>query len=133
MASLIVNQGLENSGKLLAGIAGTTFIAAMSWDDNTTGFNSTNTALNGNGAIANFVVNITSNTTVGSNTIQWEGTVTTAQLNGVTIKRIALHNAATAAVTTASNTLYGGVDAQTIAKTSDFSLITRLQVQFRST
>lgn len=105
----------------------------MSWDDQTTGFTSTNTALNGAGAVATFVVNITSNTTVGSNTIQFEGTLTTAQFNGGTVKRIALHNAATAAVTTASNTLYGGVDAQTIAKTSDFSLITRLQVQFRST
>lgn len=133
MASLIVNQGLENSGKLLAGIAGSTIIAAMSWDDNTTGFSAANTKLNDAGAISNFVTNITSNTTVGSQTIQFEATVTTAQLNGVTIKRIALHNAATAAVTTASNTLYGGVDAQTIAKTSDFSLITRLQVQFRST
>lgn len=128
-----MNAGLENSGKLLAGIAGTTVIATMTWDDNTSAFAAGHTALNSVGAISNFVANITSNTTVGSQTIQFEGTVTTAQLNGVTIKRIALHNAATAAVTSASATLYGGVDAQTIAKTSDFSLITRLQVQFRST
>ena len=106
----------------------------MSWDDNTTGFASTNTALNGAGAIATFIVNLSSNTTVGSQTVQFEGTLTTAQFNGSTVKRIALHlTPATASVTTASATLYGGVDAQTIAKTSDFALITRLQVQHRST
>jgi hypothetical protein len=132
-ASLIVNQGLENSGKLLAGIAGSTVIASMAWDDNTTGFAATNTKLNDAGAIATFITNITSNTTVGSQTIQWEATLTTAQFNGASVKRISLHHGATAVVTTASTTLYGGVDAQTIAKTSDFSLITRLQVQFRST
>lgn len=105
----------------------------MSWDDNTTGFAAGNTKLNDAGSIATFVTNITSNTTVGSQTIQFEATITTAQFNGATIKRIALHNAATANITTASGTLYGGVDAQTIAKTSDFALITRLQVQMRST
>lgn len=105
----------------------------MSWDDNSTGFSSANTKLNDAGAIATFVTNVTSNTTIGSQTIQFEATLTTAQFNGATVKRIALHNAATAAVTTASATLYGGVDAQTIAKTSDFALITRLQVQMRST
>lgn len=106
----------------------------MSWDDNSSGFAAAHTALNSIGSIATFVTNVTSNTTVGSQTVQFEGTLTTAQFNGQTVKRIALHlTPSTASVTTASATLYGGVDAQTIAKTSDFSLITRLQVQHRST
>lgn len=106
----------------------------MAWDDNSTGFAAGNTKLNDAGAIATFVTNVTSNTTVGSQTVQFEGTLTTAQFNGANVKRISLHlTPSTASVTTASATLYGGVDAQTIAKTSDFALITRLQVQHRST
>lgn len=135
MASLLTNSGLEQSGKRIAGIAPTTHIQSMSWD-NATGaaraFAAGDAALNTGGVVV-AAFSPTSNTTVGSQTIQFEATLTTAQFNGNNIGRIALHFAATAAATTATSFLYGGIDQQTIQKTSEFSLITLLQITYSST
>ena len=132
MASLLVNSGLEQSGKRIAGIAGTTHIQCMSWDGQTTGFAATDVALNSPGAVV-AAFSPTSVTTVGTNTLRWEATLTTAQFNASTVRRIALHFASTAAATTATTFLYGGVDGQAILKTSEFSLVTLLDVTYSST
>lgn len=135
MASLLTNSGLEMSGKWIAGIAGSTRIQSMAWD-NATGaggaFAAAHDQLLDGGATTSTAA-ATSATTVGSQTIRYEGTLTTAAFNGNTIGRVSLHFLAAASVTTATTALYGGVDQQTIAKTSEFSLVTLLDVTYSST
>lgn len=132
MASIITAQGLEEAGKVIAALS-TRTVRTMSFDDQSTGFTSAATKLNDAGAVATFVCSPCTATTVGTQTVRYEATLTTAQFNGQTVRRFGLHFDTTANVTTASNTLYGGIDGQSIAKTSDYSLIARLQVQQRST
>lgn len=117
-------------------------VQSMSWDSGTgagNAFASTDASLNAHGAIASMVVNaldaattVTTPSTVAP-TVTAQGTLTTAQLNTVTIGRIALHFATTANVSTASATLWGGVDQQSILKTSEFSLVTQLSITWVST
>ena len=137
MASRIVAQGLENSGKLIAGIAGTTFVQAMSWDSSTGAagaLTSGATALNSAGAVGTFAVSLTTRSTQANQTIRWEGTLSTAEMNGSTIGRMILHHAVTTApVTSASNTIYGGIDQQSILKTSEYVLNSLLDVQYLTT
>lgn len=132
MPSTVVSQGLEEAGKVIAGLS-TRTNRTMSWDDNTTGFSSANTALNSVGAIATFVRNATTNTTIGSQTVRYQGTLTTAEFNGGTVRRIGIHFDTSANVTSASLTLFGGIDGQSFAKTSEAALSFLLDLQQRST
>lgn len=134
MASLLTNPGLEKSGMRIAGL-GTTHIQAMTWD-NATGaggaFTATASKLSDGGATTSTSATTTA-TTVGTQTIQYDGTLTTAAFNGNNIGRISLHFLPAASVTTATTMLYGGIDQQTIAKTPEFSLVTQLQITYSST
>lgn len=132
MPSTVVAQGLETAGKVIAGLS-TQTNRTMSFDDNTTGFSSAHTAVNSAGAIATFVRNATTNTTVGSQTVRYQATLTTAEFNGQTVRRIAIHFDTSANVTSASNTLFGGVDGQSFAKTSEAALSFLIDLQQRST
>lgn len=136
MASRVSAQGLENTGKLLSGIAGTTHIQTMTIDNSTGAANaitSAFTALNTAAAVGSFASSPTTNTTIGSQTIRYEATFTTATMNGTTLGRYILHHGATAAVTSASATVHGGIDQQSVLKTSEFGLILQLDEQFIST
>lgn len=107
----------------------------MTFDD-TTGASkllATHTAANSIGAIATFIAKACTNTTIADRSIQFEGSLTTAEFNGSNIGRILLHHGTTAAVTSASNTLFGGFDNQLFAKTSAISLTFRASLQHRST
>jgi hypothetical protein len=117
-------------------------VSSMSWDSGTGAGNalaSTDSALNAHGAIASFAVNAldAASTLTGSTatppTATLQGTLTTAQLATVTIGRIILHQDTSANVTTASNTIWGGVDQQSILKTTEFQLVSQLQCTLVST
>lgn len=135
MASLLTNPGLEKSGARIAGIAGSTHVQSMAWD-NATGaggaFTATMSKLSDGGATTSTAAATTA-TTVGAQTIRYEATLTTAAFNGNNIGRISLHFQTAASVTTATTFLYGGIDQQTIAKTSEFSLQTLLDITYTST
>lgn len=119
----------------IAGMAGTTSIQSMVWD-NATGaggaFTATMTKLSDGGATTSTAAATTA-TTVAGQIIQYDGTLTTAAFNGNNIGRISLHFLAPASVTTATTQLYGGIDQQHIQKTSEFYLITQLQITYSST
>ena len=103
----------------------------MSCDDSSTAFAQTDTALNSGGAVTNEVdQNLDAATTRSSQTVSHVMTLASGTFNGVTIRRIALHDDVTANVTTSSTSLGAGIDGQTIAKTSDFSLAITVQITY---
>lgn len=138
MGNRITQLGLEHTARRISGLVPSTFIQTMMWDNATGAANAitaAHQAANSPGAIV-ALWNATTNTiSTASATpvVSYIGTLTTAQFNGNTIGRITLHLAATAAVTTASTFLYGGIDQQTIAKTSEYSLVTQIDVTHVST
>lgn len=137
MASTVVVQGLLQTGQQLShatnfGVA--RFLQCMSIDDSTVVFAQSHTALGTGGAVTTefdqaFDGTPTTSTTTTSATVIHIMTVGTA--NGImTIKRIALHDDTSTNVTTASTTLHSGIDSQTLAKTTDFSLAITVRLKF---
>lgn len=137
MASLITTAGLVQSGQRTFGIAGSTIVQSMAWDDATgaSQLGSTHTKLSDATNFTTFLAAAFDGGFPASTgtTVQAQATLTTGQFNGKNIGRITLHYLTAASVTSITTSLYGGIDAQLIAKTSDFSLITRVDVGFRST
>lgn len=136
MAAKIVNSGLQNSAKLTFNIAGGTAVQSMAWDTGTgagNAFAAADTKLNDHGAVtvtaAAFDATYPS---LSSQTVTCQGTLGTGTFNGNTIGRVSLHSTASGSVTSSSTGLYGGIDQQSIAKTSDFSLVTQLTITFTS-
>lgn len=129
MAAIIVNRGLQ----VIVGRASNTAdsfaaIQSMSVDDGTVAFAAAHTALNSGGAITNEAdVDFDSTPTRAAQTTTHVATFGTGVAN-FTIKRIALHNAAAASVTTSSTTLVAGVDGQSLTKTSSFSMLFRMTI-----
>lgn len=132
MARLIVARGLEEAGRRIAGIAPSTHVQSMVWD-NSTGAGAAFTSASSAIGATTFVANAVTATTLANQTVRYEGTLTTAEMNGLVVGRISLHQAATASVSTVSTSLYAGVDQQSLLKTSEFSLVTRLEIQQRTT
>lgn len=132
MASIVVNQGLLRTGQQT--FESTNYNAArnvqtMSIDGSATAFTATDTSL---GSPANLFDKVFDATpTESGQTISCVTTYATGEGN-FTIRRIALHDDTAANVTGASTTLYSGVDAQSITKTSDFSAAITLQTTFTS-
>lgn len=123
MASLIIDDGLELF--LDAGFQTTTYSSgrygqSMTFDDSVTAFVAGDTNLGSPSNVQAVAFDATPVRT--AQTAVMAGTLTTGQLNGVTIRRIAEHDTAFGSVNGSSNTLIGGVDGQGLAKTSDFSL-----------
>jgi 2-methylisocitrate lyase-like PEP mutase family enzyme len=132
MARVISLRGLDEAGRRIAGIAPSTFVQSMVWDNSTgagAAFTSNTSAI----GATTFIVNLITATTLANQTIRYESTLSTAELNGLNVGRISLHFGATAAVTSASTTFYAGVDQQTFQKTTEFALISRLEIQQRTT
>lgn len=126
MAARVVNQGLKMIGDRASGVSGAAAaIAGMSFDDSSVAFAATDTACNSGGAVTNFQGNALDSTPTGTAAttpyvVTHLCTLTTAQLNGVTVKRFALHNSATP--TSSSTTLISGVDGFSLTKASSFSM-----------
>lgn len=137
MASTVVVQGLLRTGQQLSQTAGysvSRFLQAMSIDDSTTVFAQSHTALGTGGAVANmfdqsYDATPTTSTNTTSATVSHITTYGTANGN-FTVRRIALHDDTSTNVTTASTTLHSGVDSQTLAKTTDFTLAVTLRLKF---
>lgn len=140
MAAKIVNQGLQRIGINASAVGGsstvgssqtvTRYLMTMSVDDSTVAFAAGDTALNTGGAVTNeFDQLLDAFATRSSQTVSHVATIPTGSGN-FTIKRIALHDDTATNVTTSSTTLVGGVDGQTLAKTSSFSLAITLSILY---
>lgn len=126
MAAKIVNRGLLRIGQQAS--ESTNYNAArniqvMSIDDSSNAFAAGDTTLDAGGAVSNEydAAFDATPTETGTATIVHEMTVPTGSGN-FTIRRIALHDDTATNVTTSSTTLVGGIDAQALTKTSDFSI-----------
>lgn len=135
MASLVVNQGLIRCGKQT--FESTNYNAARnvqtgSIDDSSTALAAAHTALNSGGAVTNqFDVVFDATPTESSQTVTCVYTIPTGSGN-FTIRRLTEHDDTAANVSTSSTTLFGGVDAQALTKTSDFSLAVTKSYTFTS-
>lgn len=131
MASRIVNRGLQ----VIGGRASNTVdafaaILSMSVDDSSTAFAAGDTALNSGGAVTNEAdLDFDATPTRSSQTVSHIATFGTGSAN-FTIRRIALHNAAAASVSTSSVTLVAGIDGQSLAKTTDFTLAITVRITY---
>lgn len=130
MASLTVNRGLQ----VIAGRASNTAdafaaIQVMSVDDSSTAFTATDTTLGG--PTNEFDAAFDATPTRSAQTVTHVMTVPTGSGN-FTIRRIALHNDTATNVTGTSITLCAGIDGQSLAKTSAFSLAITIQMTYTS-
>jgi len=135
MASLIVNQGLQRIGinaSQAVGFAAGRFIQTMSVDDATGAFAAANTKLDdGAGFTQEFDAVLDATPTIAAQTVSHVMTVPTGSGN-FTISRIALHDDTAANVNSASATLVGGVDGQSLTKNNSFSLTITLKITYTS-
>jgi hypothetical protein len=133
MASLIVNRGLQVIGGRASNTADAFLeIDSMSVDDSSTAFAAGDTALNSGGAVTNEADrDFDATPTRSSQTVSHTVTFGTGEAN-FTIRRIALHNAAAASVSTSSVTLVAGIDGQSLAKTADFTLTITVRITYTS-
>lgn len=127
MAAVSFRQGLKMVGDRASGVAGAAAaIAGMSFDDSSVAFVATDTAANTGGAITNFQGNALDSTPTGGAAASpyvtsHISTLTTAQLNGATVRRIALHNTSTP--TASGTTIMFGIDGLSFVKNSGFNLV----------
>ena len=131
MAAKIVNRGLQIIGGRTSNTADAfTELLTMSVDDSTVAFAAGDTALNTGGAVTNVYAKLFDSTpTRSAQTTTHLMTVPTGSGN-FTIRRIALHNLTAASVTASSTSLFGGIDGQSLTKTSDFTLALTLTVAY---
>jgi hypothetical protein len=133
MARLIVNQGLQVIGQRASAVNGPpAAIQTMMVDNLTAAANSflaTHTALTNAAAVGNSASATFSSAVSSAQTIQHNSLFGTAAAN-FTIGRVSLHNSATPTASSAS--LIGGIDQQSIAKTTDFSLSIEVDITYTS-
>ena len=136
MAHLIVSNGLQASAKETFNISGGAQVQSMAWDTGTgagEAFTASDTALNAHGAVTVIAKAFDSTfPSLAAQTVTCQGTLATGDFNGNTIGRVSLHTTAFGSVTSSTTGLYGGIDQQSIAKTSDFSLVTQVTIAFTS-
>ncbi len=138
MTSRVVNRGLLRAGQQT--FESTNYNAArnyqvLSVDDSTVAFAQTDTALNTGGAVTNEYDQAFDATPTegGSPTTTITCITTIATGNGnFTIKRIAIHDDVVANVSASTTTLCAGIDAQSLLKTTDFSLAITLNMLYTS-
>jgi hypothetical protein len=129
MASRVVNQGLQTIAER-ASMTTPTFgrIQSMRVDDGTTGFAAGDTSC---GITSNEQANALDSEPARTNqTMRHVMTLTTAQFNGQTVKRISLHNAAAGSVADSSTTLVAGIDGLSIGKLATFSLTISVDITY---
>lgn len=135
MASTITVQGLLRIGRLASQAAGfdaARYIRTVTIDDSATAFTQADTSLGGpaNVAAKGFDGVPTTSTTATSATVTHVATFGTGEGN-FTIRRVAIHDDVNTNVTGTSTTLVGGRDSQSINKTSDFSLIVTVRLEYK--
>lgn len=134
MAAVSMTAGLKMVGDRASGVSGAAAaIAGMTFDDNTVAFANTHTACNSGGASPHIQGNALDATPIGPAAatpyvVPHICTLTQAQFNGNTVKRIALHNSA--APTDSSATLMFGVDGFSFLKASGFALIPTFKLSY---
>lgn len=102
----------------------------MSWDDSSNALAAGDTAANSGGAVTNFYDQAFDSTpTRSSQTITHVSTIPVGSGN-FTIRRILMHDNTAANVSSSSASLVCGVDGQSLAKTSDFTLATTLNLLY---
>lgn len=135
MTSRIVNRGLLSIGRNAShstGFSTSRFIQTLSVDDSTNVFGQTDSALNSAGSFTNsFDQAIATTPTETSQTIRHSVTIVTSDA-AFTHRRIALHDDTAANVTTGSSSVVAGIDGQSIAKTTEFSLTYTLDLTYTS-
>ena len=133
MTATFTDQGLQRIGinaSQATGFSSSRYFRTMSVDDSANAIATTDTAANSGGAVTNFYDQAFDGTPTRLNqTITHEMTVPVGSGN-YTIRRILTHDDTVANVTTSSTTLGWGVDGQTFAKTSDFTLKFILKLTF---
>lgn len=121
-------------GDRASGVAGAAAaIAGMSVDSNTSFTNTDTTVASTGGTPTNFQGNALDSTPTGGAAatpyvVSHLMTLTTAQYNTFTVKRVGLHNSA--APTNASATLMFGIDGLSLVKQSTFSLVTTFKLSY---
>lgn len=132
MASIVVNRGLLRIGQQAfqsTNYSVSRYIQVMSVDDSVTALAAGTTTL---GSPTNeFDAVFNSTPTESGQTITCIMTIPTGSGN-FTIRRLCEHDDTATNVTGSSTTLVSGVDAQTLTKTSDFSLAVTKQFTFTS-
>lgn len=124
MASIITDQGLQDSLDMTFGITAQDAVDAMGVSD----YGALIAATTNITSATNKVVNALDATpTRSGQTVTTIATFATGQAN-FTITTITLHNDGAAAYTG----VYGGVDNQSLTKTSDFSLTITMKVTYAS-
>jgi hypothetical protein len=133
MASLIVNRGLQVIGGRASNTADAFLeIDVMAVDDATEAFLAADTKMNdGTGFTQEFDAAFDSTPARTNQTVAHIMTIPTGSGN-FTIRRVSLHNALAGTVDGTSNTLVGGVDGQSLTKTSDFTLTITLNLTYTS-
>jgi hypothetical protein len=135
MASLIVNQGLQRIG--IQASEATSYndarnIQVMAVDDATEAFLAADTKMNdGTGFTQEFDAVFDATPTRSAQTISHVMTIPTGSGN-FTIRRVSLHDDTAANVTASSLTLVGGIDGQSLTKTSDFTLAITVSITYTS-
>lgn len=140
MSSLMVNQGLQRIAVNASQATGTgvtysssRYAQTMSIDDSSNAFAAGDTALNTGGAVTNeFDQILTAATVVRTNQSVAHQTVVPTGSGNFTTRRVAVHDDTAANVTTSSTTLMGGVDGQSLTKTSDFTMTPVLTFTYTS-
>ena len=130
MASKITNQGLLRIGRQASestGYDAARNIQTMSVDDSASAFVAGDTTLGSPANQADQVLDATP--TESSQTISHVCTFATGAAN-FTIRRISLHDDVAASVSGSSSTLVGGIDGQSITKTSDFTLAITVTIAY---
>jgi hypothetical protein len=133
MASLIVNRGLQVIGGRASNTADAFLeIDTMAVDDATEPFLAADTKLDdGTGFTQEFDAAFDTTPTRSGQTVTHIMTIPTGSGN-FPIRRISLHNALAASVTGSSVTLVGGIDGQSLTKTSDFTLTITVNILYTS-
>lgn len=134
MGAVSFTQGLKLVGDKASAVAGAAAaIAGMSFDDNTVAFVNTHTACNSGGASPHFQGNALDSTPTGGAAatpyvVSHLCTLTPAQFNTFTVKRLALHNSA--APTDSSTTLAFGLDGMSLLKGSGFGITPTFKISY---
>lgn len=134
MARLVTNFGLQVIGQRASNINGPpSHIQTMALDNGTAATNSflaTHTALSNGGATINSIATQTfSATTSSAQTVQHVSLYATNQAN-FQVGRISLHNSATPTLSSAS--LIGGIDQQSLTKTTDVTAQFQVNLSYTS-
>lgn len=91
----------------------------------------TDNALNAAGAVTNMFDQVFTATPTESGTATITcGTIIGTGDGNFTIRRIAIHDDTAANVSTSSSTLFGGIDGQSLTKTTDFTITFTLTTTF---